>query len=104
MIDISNNADFQCEVLDYDGAVLVDFYADWCGPCRMLKSVLEDIFKEHPNVKIVKVNVDNNRDLAVKFEISSIPTLIVFKNGEIVSRSSGNPGKVGVEALIKKFF
>ncbi len=75
--------------LQADVPVLVDFYADWCGPCRMLAPVLQDISSERSNVKIVKVNVDEAEKVAQRFGIMSIPTLIVFKDGKEVSKKVG---------------
>ena len=75
--------------LQADVPVLVDFYADWCGPCRMLAPVLQDISSERSNVKIVKVNVDEAEKVAQRFGIMSIPTLMVFKDGKEVSKKVG---------------
>ena len=80
---------FTTEVLNADKPVLVDFYADWCGPCRMLAPVLQDISSERSNVKIVKVNVDEAEKVAQRFGIMSIPTLMVFKDGKEVSKKVG---------------
>ncbi len=84
----AEDATFENEV-KADIPVLVDFYADWCGPCKMLAPVLEEISSERNNVKIVKVNVDNAEKVAQKFGIMSIPTLIVFKDGNPVSKKVG---------------
>jgi thioredoxin 1 len=86
----SNN--FEQEVLNYQGLVLVDFYADWCGPCKMLAPLLEEIADECNNIVICKVNVDESPMIAAKYSIMSIPTLILFKNGEMVTTLVGfNP-------------
>lgn len=69
--------------------VLLDFYADWCGPCRMVSPIVDQIAKENPGYLVCKINVDNEPELASLFEVSSIPTLVVLKDGNIVSRSSG---------------
>ena len=75
------------EILDSNEKVLVDFYADWCGPCKMMAPVVEELAEELNGVaKVGKVNVDNNQDLAMQFNVMSIPTLIIFKNGEAVKR------------------
>jgi thioredoxin 1 len=79
----ANEANFDQQVLAADVPVLVDFYADWCGPCRMIAPVLEELARETPAARIVKVNVDENPALASRYGISSIPSLLVFKNGEI---------------------
>ena len=73
---------FEEEVLKSEGKVLVDFYADWCGPCRMMSPVIDDIAKElDGTVKVGKVNVDNNQELAIKYDVMSIPTIMVFEKG-----------------------
>ncbi|WP_300356460.1 thioredoxin [Fusobacterium sp.] len=80
---------FEKEVLKYSGVVLVDFWAEWCGPCKMQLPILEELSEEFPNVKICKVNVDDNTDLAIRFGIRSIPTMLVFKNGMKVEHFIG---------------
>ena len=82
------NANFQAEVIESDKPVLIDFYATWCGPCKMLAPILEGI-SEESDALIGKINVDDEPELASLFEVSSIPTLVVLKDGKIVSRSSG---------------
>ena len=84
-----NHHDFDKEVLKSDKPVLVDFYADWCGPCKMLAPVLAQIADEHPEYKICKVNVDEEGDLAARFGVMSIPTLFVIKGGEITNHAMG---------------
>ena len=85
---ISNVKEFE-DVLTQNEKVLVDFYADWCGPCKMLAPVLEDVSKEHEDIAFIKVNVDQVSDLAAKFNIMSIPTLIAFKSGNMVKQTMG---------------
>ena len=74
--------EFEKEVLSQKGKVLVDFYADWCGPCRMMTPIIEEVAEElKDELKVFKVNVDNNQELAIKYDVMSIPTIIVFENG-----------------------
>ena len=96
-----NANDFQAEVLEAKETVLVDFWAPWCGPCRMQAPVLEKFAEENPAVKVVKVNVDDNQELAMEHNISSIPTLLVFKNGEAVNFAVGLQSKTVLEELVK---
>lgn len=91
MLEINlTNQNFEEEVLKRDGVILVDFFATWCGPCKMLAPVLSQIAEEYKDkIRVGKVNVDENNELAMKYQIASIPTLIFFKNGEIVKTSVG---------------
>lgn len=82
------------------GLVLVDFYADWCGPCKMIAPVLEQISAEDKTVSIVKVNVDQEQALAMQFQVQSIPTLILFKDGKIVNKALGYQPKPQLEKFI----
>ena len=85
-----NNENFKEEVIQSDKTVIVDFYADWCDPCKMMSPILDDIANElGSKIKVCKVNVDESRDIAMKYEIMSIPTLIIFKNGKIVNTLVG---------------
>ena len=84
------SADFDEQVLQQPGRVLVDFWAEWCGPCRMMSPVLDSIAEEaHPNVRIVKVNVDEEPALAQRYHITAIPSLKVFENGEVIEEQLG---------------
>ena len=96
-----NQENFENEVLKSDKKVLVDFYADWCGPCRMVAPILDDIAKEHPEYKICKVNVDEQPDLASAFDVMSIPTLIVVENGEVVNQAMGAKPKAQILDMLK---
>ena len=88
--------------LKRDGVVLVDFYADWCGPCKMVSPILEEISEERNDFKIIKVNVDKASDLATKYGVMSIPTMIVFKNGVEVDKNIGFLPKDDIIKLIEK--
>lgn len=88
-----NTADFQNEVLNHKGNVFVDFYADWCGPCKMTEPIINELSVEMKDVKFVKVDVDKNPDLAAQYSVFSIPTFIVFKDGKPVNQFVGAMGK-----------
>ena len=88
VIEITTD-NFEKEVMQSDKTVLLDFWAQWCGPCRMMSPIIDEIADEHPEIKVGKVDVDNEQELAVKFKVMTIPTLFVIKNGEIVNQSSG---------------
>ena len=96
-----NGQNFEEEVIKSEKPVLIDFYADWCGPCKMLSPIIDEIAEENSEIKVVKVNVDDSQDLAMKYQVMSIPTLVVIKNGEEVNRSVGLIDKAQVLNLIK---
>lgn len=92
---------FESEVLKNEKPVLIDFYADWCGPCKMLSPIVDEVAQENTDIKVVKVNVDDAQDLAMKYQIMSIPTLVVIKDGKEFRRTVGLVSKSEIEALIK---
>lgn len=92
---------FQTEVLDAKGTILVDFWAAWCGPCRMLSPVVDEVAAELPGVKVGKVNIDEQPDLAAQFDVMSIPTLVVFKDGKAVNQSVGVIPKEAILKMVK---
>ena len=92
---------FEAEVLNSDRPVLVDFWATWCGPCRMVAPFVEEIAEEHPEYKVAKINVDEQQELALQFAVMSIPTLMVFKGGEKVKQSIGARPKAQILAMLE---
>jgi thioredoxin 1 len=98
--DVSD-ATFQDEVIEADGPVLVDFWAPWCGPCRVVHPILEEIASEREDLRIVSINVDDNQQTAARYEILSIPTLLLFKDGEIAKRVIGALPKKRLEAELE---
>ena len=95
-----NNHNFHEEVMNSEKTVLVDFWASWCGPCRMVGPILDEIAAEHPEYKIVKINVDEEPELASRYQVVSIPTLMVVKNGQVVSQSAGARPKNQILAML----
>ncbi len=93
-------ATFEDEVLKSDKPVLLDFWAAWCGPCRMVAPILDEIAAERTDIKVCKINVDEEEELAAAFQVMSIPTLAVVKNGEVVSRSAGVKPKAAILSML----
>ena len=96
-----NESNFQKEVLQSEKPVLLDFWASWCGPCRMVLPIVEEIAEEHPDIKVGKVNVDEEQELAAQFKVYSIPSLFVMKNGQVVNQSVGAKSKEEILQMLK---
>jgi thioredoxin 1 len=92
---------FEDEVLKSEKTVLIDFYADWCGPCKILSPIVDEVAEENEKIKVVKINIDQEENLAVEYQILSIPTLVVIKNGKEVKRSVGVVDKEEILDLVK---
>ena len=97
-----NSDNFDNEVLAHNGVMVVDFFANWCGPCRKLAPILEEVEGELKNVKFAKINTDENIEMAKKYQVSGLPTLMVFKNGEAVERIVGLMPKTSIITNIEK--
>lgn len=95
------NANFRQEVLESGKPVLLDFWASWCGPCKMLSPIVDEVAAERADIKVGKINVDEEQELAAQFRIMSIPTLVVMKNGKMVNRAMGAMPKAQVLELLK---
>jgi len=103
MADIKHvtDGDFQAEVLENEHPVLVDFWAHWCGPCRVVAPVLEEIADERDNLRIVKVNIDENQQTAMNYQILAIPTMVLFRGGQEAKRIQGAMPKKRLEAELE---
>jgi thioredoxin 1 len=103
MADIKHvtDGDFQAEVLENEHPVLVDFWAPWCGPCRVVAPVLEEIAGEQENLRIVKLNIDENQQTAMNYQILAIPTMVLFRNGQEAKRIQGAMPKKRLEAELE---
>lgn len=95
-----NKSNFQKEVMESEKTVLLDFWASWCGPCRMLSPIIDEIAEEHPEIKVGKVNVDEEQELAASFKVMSIPSLFVIKGGEVVNQAVGARPKSQILAML----
>lgn len=103
MTETLTNADFESRVINSDGITVVDFWAEWCGPCRMVSPIMEELSEKYKGkIKVGKVNIDEEGELAVKFSIASIPTVMLFKNGKIEERLIGAYSVDDYEDMIEK--
>ena len=102
MIKHINEKEFDIEVLNENGVVVVDFFANWCGPCNMLAPILEEVQEEMKNIKIVKVDIDKNPNVSQEYRVKSIPTIKIFKNGEELSTNVGFLPKGSLIDIINK--
>ena len=99
VININNN-NFQDEVMHSEKLVLLDFWASWCGPCRMVSPIVDEIAAERCDIKVCKINVDEQPELAARFGIMSIPTLVVMKNGKVINQAVGTRPKAQILAML----
>jgi len=95
-----NHQNFEVEILKRDGVSLVDFYADWCGPCKMVSPIVDEIAQENNDIAVGKINVDESPELAAVYGVSSIPTLVAFKNGKECARIVGYKPKKDILAIL----
>jgi len=91
------------QTVSSDKPTLVDFWADWCGPCKMMHPVFESLSKKYPKIKFARVNVDQNQNIAMKFAVQSIPMFIMFKSGQIIDKMVGAVGAPGIHMICKKY-
>ena len=100
IIDL-NDSNFE-QTISTNNLTLVDFWAEWCGPCKSMHPIFESVSKEFPNVKFARVNVDNNQNIAMKYTVQSIPSFIMFKSGQIIDKMMGAVGAPGINMICKK--
>ncbi len=101
MTNLNINKEKFNEMINSNQTVLIDFYAEWCGPCKMLSPIINQIAQENENILVGKVNIDEQINLAQEYQVESIPTLLVFKNGQLVNRSVGFQGKPQILEMLK---
>ena len=100
IIDL-NNTNFD-NIISSDNLTLVDFWAEWCGPCKSMHPIFESLSKKYPNIQFARVNVDQNQNISMKFAVQSIPTFIMFKSGQVVDKMMGAVGAPGIHMICKK--
>lgn len=99
-VTVINKSNFEEEVVNSDKKVLLDFWASWCGPCRMVAPIVDEIADERTDIKVGKVNVDEEQELTMRFGITSIPTLIVFENGKVINQIVGARPKAAILEML----
>ncbi|MCH7967225.1 MAG: thioredoxin [Thaumarchaeota archaeon] len=100
IIDL-NDSNFD-KIVSAENLTLVDFWAEWCGPCKTMHPVFESISKNYPKIKFARINVDNNQNISMKFAVQSIPTFIMFKSGQVIDKMMGAVGAPGIHMICKK--